>query len=103
MTKNRFAALLEERGMAPVESPSPLPPAAPVPTAPVAAPPPPAAIPVPPIRVGKRSDPAYRQISTYVRSDVYKTVRKELTDLEMDFSDLLDELLAKWIATRKGV
>ncbi len=53
-------------------------------------------------RVGRRSDPRYRQISTYVRADLYKQVRRELLEEERDFGNLLDELLAGWLATRQG-
>ena len=57
----------------------------------------------PPVsRVGKRSNPAYRQISTYVRSDLYRSVKRELLMEERDFSDLMDELLADWIGRRQG-
>ena len=52
------------------------------------------------VRVGKRSNPAYRQISTYVRSDLYRSVKRELLMEERDFSDLMDELLAEWIRRR---
>lgn len=104
MAKNRFAALLEEKGVPageiteeapPTRLPGPAPirvdvkpppPAPPVPAATAAA-----------LKTGKRSDPSYRQISTYVRSDLYKQVRKRLTDEERDFAELLDELLEKWI------
>ena len=51
-------------------------------------------------RVGKRSDPAYRQISTYVRSDLYRSVKRELLMDERDFSDLMDELLVDWLSRR---
>jgi hypothetical protein len=54
----------------------------------------------PTVRVGKRSNPAYRQISTYVRSDLYRSVKRELLMEERDFSDLMDELLAEWIRSR---
>ena len=53
------------------------------------------------VRVGKRSNPAYRQISTYVRSDLYRSVKRELLMEERDFSDLMDELLADWMSRRQ--
>lgn len=52
-------------------------------------------------KLGKRSDPAYRQISTYVRSDLYRTVKRELLMDERDFSDLMDELLGEWVGRRQ--
>jgi hypothetical protein len=83
MAKNKFAELLGEVGL-PAET-------GPEPEAAIAPP-----------KVGKRSDPAYRQISTYVRSDLYRSVKRELLMEERDFSDLMDELLAAWISTRQG-
>jgi hypothetical protein len=78
-TKNRFSALLHEVGVPaagnPVAGPAPV-----------------------PAKLAKRNDPQYRQISTYVRTALYKEVRKRLTDEERDFADLLDELLVKWMA-----
>jgi|SoiMethySBSTD1v2_1073268.scaffolds.fasta_scaffold5798289_1 hypothetical protein len=55
-----------------------------------------------PPKIGKRSDPAYRQISTYVRSDVYRNVKRELLMEERDFSDLMDELLTSWVSSRQA-
>ena len=79
MPKNKFADLLGEVGIAPSSEP--------------------ASENTPPA-VGKRSDPAYRQISTYVRSDVYRSVKRELLMDERDFSDLMGELLADWLGRR---
>ena len=79
MAKNKFADLLGEVGIAPSFEPTS-----------ESAPP----------AVGKRSDPAYRQISTYVRSDVYRSVKRELLMDERDFSDLMAELLADWLSRR---
>lgn len=79
MARNKFADLLGEVGIAPSFEP-----------ASESAPP----------AVGKRSDPAYRQISTYVRSDVYRSVKRELLMDERDFSDLMAELLADWLSRR---
>lgn len=84
MAKNKFADLLGEVGM---------------PTARGAAP---ETDVVPAGRIGRRSDPAYRQISTYVRSDLYRTVKRELLMEDRDFSDLMDELLAEWVSRRKA-
>jgi hypothetical protein len=83
MAKNKFAELLGEVGLPAETDPEP---------ETVIAPP----------KVGKRSDPAYRQISTYVRSDLYRSVKRELLMEERDFSDLMDELLAAWVSTRSG-
>jgi hypothetical protein len=83
MAKNKFADLLSEVGLPATGAPPSGNPA----TAP---------------KIGKRSDPAYRQISTYVRSDLYRSVKRELLLDDRDFSDLMDELLAEWIGRRKA-
>ena len=82
MAKNKFAELLSEVGLPAAQSSE---------TGAAIAP-----------KVGKRSDPAYRQISTYVRSDLYRSVKRELLLEDRDFSDLMDELLAEWIGRRKS-
>ena len=82
MAKNKFAELLGEVGL----------PASTRETESAVAPP----------KIGKRSDPAYRQISTYVRSDVYRNVKRELLMEERDFSDLMDELLTAWVRSRQS-
>ena len=84
MAKNKFADLLGEVGLGSATEPS----AEATSTAVV--------------KVGKRSDPAYRQISTYVRSDLYRSVKRELLMDERDFSDLMDELLADWLSRREA-
>lgn len=81
MAKNKFADLLGEVGLGTSTT-----------AVPEEEPPAP--------KLGKRSDPAYRQISTYVRSDLYRSVKRELLMDERDFSDLMDELLSGWLNTR---
>jgi hypothetical protein len=81
VAKNKFADLLGEVGLGTASETAPT----------VEATPP---------KIGKRSDPAYRQISTYVRSDLYRSVKRELLMDERDFSDLMDELLGEWISRR---
>ena len=80
MAKNKFADLLGEVGVGSAQSET-------------------VGLAVP--RVGKRSDPAYRQISTYVRSDLYRLVKRELLMEDRDFSDLVDELLGEWVSRRQ--
>lgn len=84
MAKNKFADLLGEVGLGQAADPDPA-----------------LEIPTPP-KVGKRSDPSYRQISTYVRSDLYRAVKRELFTDERDFSDLMDELLSEWVSRRQA-
>ena len=84
MAKNKFADLLGEVGLGSATEP------AAEAASPVAA------------KIGKRSDPSYRQISTYVRSDLYRSVKRELLMDERDFSDLMDELLSEWLGRRQA-
>lgn len=81
MAKNKFAELLGEVGLGKMT-------------------PEPVVEDVSPPKLGKRSDPAYRQISTYVRSDLYRSVKRELLMEERDFSDLMDEVLSEWLSRR---
>jgi hypothetical protein len=46
----------------------------------------------------KRSDPAYTQVSGYVRrATLTATKRKLLDEGDREFSDLLEELLTRWV------
>lgn len=54
-------------------------------------------------RNGKSSDKAnYSQFSVYLRKDTRKKVGRALEDAEIgqDFSDLVQELLEQWLASR---
>ena len=50
---------------------------------------------------GKRSDPDYTQVTAYVLKDTYKGVQKALLDDEVEFSELVQELLAQWLKSRR--
>lgn len=52
---------------------------------------------------GKRNDPEYDQTTAYVRKDTYKAVRIALIEEgeELDYSELVEELLSKWLKSRK--
>jgi hypothetical protein len=52
---------------------------------------------------GKKSDPNYRQVTAYVRKDLYRNVTDSLYDesrgldtRRKEFSELIDELLEQW-------
>ncbi len=52
---------------------------------------------------GKKSDPNYRQVTAYVRKDLYRNVTDALYDQargrdtkRKEFSELVDELLERW-------
>ncbi len=48
---------------------------------------------------GKASDPNYRQVTLYLRRDMYTEARKRLLDEEVDLSELVNGLIGKWLAT----
>jgi hypothetical protein len=52
--------------------------------------------------VGKRSDPAYGQYSIYLKKATHHAIKRALMDANLsgDFSDLVEELLEEWLATR---
>lgn len=47
---------------------------------------------------GKKTDPNYAQVTVYLRKEVHHTARKILFDDGRQFSDLVDELVSRWIA-----
>ncbi len=47
----------------------------------------------------KRDDPDYKQALAYVRRDTHKQVMGVLLAQEREFSDLVEELLTKWLKT----
>ncbi|MGD1867259.1 MAG: hypothetical protein ACFB0D_22135 [Phormidesmis sp.] len=47
---------------------------------------------------GKRSDPNYKQTGVYLPKDLTHRVKKRLYDHDIDFSDLIADLLAQWEA-----
>lgn len=52
---------------------------------------------------GKRNDPEFDQTTAYVRKDTYRAVRIALIEEgeDLDYSELVEELLAKWLKSRK--
>ena len=51
---------------------------------------------------GKKSDPAFKQVTVYLRKDIHDTARKILFDDRRQFSDLVDELVSRWISSHKS-
>ena len=51
---------------------------------------------------GKKSDPAFKQVTVYLRKDTHDTARKILFDDRRQFSDLVDELVSRWISSQKA-
>lgn len=52
---------------------------------------------------GKRSNPEYVQTTAYVRGDTYKAIKIALIEEDQgrEYSELVEELLAKWLKSRK--
>src|SRR5579883_1849382 len=50
-------------------------------------------------RAGKRSDPAYKQISVIMRKETNRLASRKLEDIgsEMDFSELVEKLVSDWL------
>jgi hypothetical protein len=51
--------------------------------------------------VGKRSNPSYKQISTYVPADLYREVKKRLVAEERTLSEVTENLLRSWVKTEQ--
>lgn len=53
---------------------------------------------------GKRSDPAFEQVSIYVRRDTHRSAKIALLDPaeenRRDFSELVEELVSEWLASQ---
>jgi hypothetical protein len=49
---------------------------------------------------GKRGDPDYRQVSAYVRKDTHQKVKMALLKEDLEFSELVEDLLRDWLAKR---
>lgn len=52
---------------------------------------------------GKKSDPAYAQVTVYIRKDSHEKAKARLFPERREFSELMDELLAKWLQTSGGL
>jgi hypothetical protein len=50
------------------------------------------------VKRGKRSDPAYEQVTAYIRKETYRQVKMRLLAQDGgDFSTLMQELLEDWL------
>ena len=47
---------------------------------------------------GKRSNPDYTQVGAYIPKSLDKEVKRKLLDEDIDFSDLVADLLIKWLS-----
>src|SRR5262245_51643249 len=46
---------------------------------------------------GKRTNPDYQSVTTFLRKETYLSVQKALIGGEEDFGDVVDELLKAWL------
>lgn len=53
-------------------------------------------------RTGKRSDRTFCQVCGYVKITTYKEVKKILIDEEMEFSELMQQLLDEWVLLKRN-
>ena len=53
---------------------------------------------------GKRSDPAFEQVTAYIRKETYRQTKLALLNANdsRDFSQLIEELLGAYLRTRKS-
>ena len=51
---------------------------------------------------GKKSNPSYAQVTVYLRKDLHRTAQKLLFDDKRQFSDLVDELVGRWVANNQN-
>lgn len=53
---------------------------------------------------GKRSDPAFEQVTAYIRKETYLQTKMALLqeDTDRDFSQLVEELLGAYLRTQKS-
>ena len=50
--------------------------------------------------LGKAKDPAYRQISVYIKQAVHDEAKRKLIGHKDDFSDVVNQLVEAWVAGR---
>jgi hypothetical protein len=64
------------------------------------APPPTSAVVVPKMGrpAGKKTNPEYTQVTVYLRKEVHRQAKKILIDDGREFSELVDELVSKWVS-----
>lgn len=50
---------------------------------------------------GKTSDPNYTTLTTYVKVKTYKALKKRCVDLDMEMSEVVQQLLDEWLSREK--
>ena len=51
---------------------------------------------------GKKSDPAFKQVTVYLRKETHETARRLLFDEHREFSELVDQLVREWLYHQKS-
>jgi hypothetical protein len=54
-------------------------------------------------RLAKSADPAYMKFTTYIRRTTHLGVKTRLVSKRMEFSDLVERLLAKWLEENESI
>ena len=49
---------------------------------------------------GKTSDPTYTTLTTYIKVATYKALKKKCVDLDMEMSQVVQQLLDEWLASQ---
>jgi hypothetical protein len=53
--------------------------------------------------LAKSTDPAYMKFTTYIRKTTHLGVKTRLVSKRMEFSDLVEELLANWLKENESI
>lgn len=51
---------------------------------------------------GKSADPEYVKLTSYIRRQTHRDVKKKLLDQDREISELVEELMDKWLAGQAG-
>ncbi|MGD1082910.1 MAG: hypothetical protein ABR881_31735 [Candidatus Sulfotelmatobacter sp.] len=54
-------------------------------------------------QLAKSADPAYMKFTTYIRKATHLGVKTRLVSKQMEFSDLVEELLARWLKENESI
>ncbi len=53
--------------------------------------------------LAKSMDPAYMKFTTYIRKTTHLSVKTRLVSKQMEFSDLVEELLTNWLKENESI
>ena len=52
--------------------------------------------------IARRGNPAYRQFSAYIPVDLYRRLKVQLAERDLDLSDGVEQALADWVQKESG-